>query len=158
MGTVLDIRADEMARLRARNRRLREQLNEIESILHDNAEMVDAMHRLSILLIAREKDWITRAESILRRGLGANAAEIHVVRATNKTLSAQIARLPVAGRADDAPLRANVGKGALYYHLPIKEGRRVKGLLTLSFRRKTALRSGDDELCRRIGAMLSAAL
>lgn len=158
MGTVLDIRADEMSKLRDRNRRLRERLTELESILHDNAAMLDAMHRLSILLIAREKDWISRAESILRRGLGANAAEIFIVRATNKTLSAQIARLPVAGRADDSPLRAESEKGALYYHLPLKKGKRVKGLLTLSFRRKAALRGDDDELCRRIGAMLSAAL
>lgn len=158
---VLSIRATEIASLRDKNRRLRRRIAEMESVIRDNDDTVTMMHRLSALLIARESGWRAQAELLLRRGLKAADADIYSLSSAADPLSAKIAKLPAGGRADDSPLRqtaAAMTKGALYYHLPLKSGRRPAGLLTLTLRQKGDLRDGDDEFCRRLAMLLSAAI
>ena len=44
----------------------------------------------------------------------------------------------------------------IYYHLPLRSGRKNVGLLTLAMRDE--VRAGDDDFCRRLSALLAAAL
>ena len=160
MGAVLDIRATEMAKLRDKNRRLRRQLSEIEEIIHDNDAMVLLMHRLSLLLIGRAKNWQGEAELLLRRGMKAAGCRI-IVMADNRAvaqLSGRISRLPAGGRAEQTPLVGTADADAVYYHLPLKQGRKVLGAVIFSMRQATHLRPGDDDFCRRLAALLAAAL
>ena len=157
-NAVLSMRAAEMASLRDKNRRLRRRLAEMDAVIRDNDATVAMMHRLAVLLVARGGDWRARAELLLRRGMKAADARIDVLDDSADSLSAKVARLPAGGRADDSPLRDGAAKGALYYHLPLKDGRRPVGLLTLTLRQKRDFRDGDDDFCRRLAALLSAAL
>lgn len=158
MSAVLNIRATEISSLRDKNRSLHRRLVEMESVIRDNDAMVAMMHRLAVLLIARNDDWRTHAESMLRRGMKTAGAHIYLLQNSTDPLSTKIARIPVGGRADDSPLCDDVIKGALYYHLPLKNGRRAAGLLTLTLRQKRDFREGDDDFCRRLAELLSAAL
>lgn len=158
MGAVLTMRATEMASLRDKNRRLNRRLAEMETVIRDNDATVTMMHRLAVLLIVREDGWRARAESLLRRGMKTAGAHIHLLKDSADPLSAKIARLPAGGRADDSPLCEGATKGALYYHLPLKNERRAAGLLTLTLRQKRDFREGEDDFCRRLAALLSAAL
>ena len=161
MGTVLDIRAKEMAHLRDTNRQLQTRLTTLENIVRDNDALVETLHRLSVLLIARADGWRGKAELLLRRGTKASAADIYICSsafAEHAGLVKKIMRLPAGGRADEVPLVGQTATGATYYHLPIKTGRAVTGLLTLSFRQKALLRDGDNHFCLRLAALLSAAI
>lgn len=175
-NSVLDMRADEMASLREKNRRLRRRLAEAESIACENDAAVAMSHRLALLLITKENGWQKKAEVIVRRGWNASAAHLHLfakpasaLSASDKQLAAKLSRMPAGGCQTDSPLLSGkggakadksdkAGKYATYYHLPIKDGRRVLGVLTLSFRKKDAfIKDGADDFCRRIAALLSAA-
>lgn len=157
MSAVLNIRATEIASLRDKNRQLRRQIAEMESIIRDNDATVAMLHRLSALLIARESGWRAKAEQMLRRGMKSADARIHLLKSADP-LSAKVAKLPAGGRADESPLCKTKTRGALYYHLPLKDGRRSLGLLILTLRQKQDFQDGDDDFCRRLSALLSAAL
>lgn len=157
-NAVLSIRATEIASLRDKNRQLRRRIAEMESILRENDATVAMMHQLSQLLIVRQRGWCARAETLLRRATKSAGAHIFVLKNAADPLSAKISRLPAGGRADNSPLSAKTTKGALYYHLPLKHGRRPLGLLTLTLRKKSDLQDGDDEFCRRLAVLLSAAI
>lgn len=159
MGTVLDIRAAEVSELRGKNRRLRRQLAEIEEIVRDNDAMVLLMHRLALLLIVRAPNWRGEAELLLRRGMKAAGCRIITIDGrADARLSSQISRLPAGGQVAEKPLIDTVDSAAVYYHLPLKHGRKVKGAVIFSMRRATHLRPGDDDFCRRLAALLAAVL
>ena len=170
METVLNIRAAEMTALREKNRRLRRLLAEMRDIATENDAMVLSLHRLSLLLIARRPDWQTRAESLLRREWRAAECKIVVFARGDAALKTRAARLPAGGRADkhsmladDSPSSAKRKSAAdsnsdfaAHYHLPLRVGRQTKGLLALTLRE--AARGGDDDFCKRLAALLAAAL
>ena len=170
METVLNIRAAEMTALREKNRRLRRLLAEMRDIAAENDAMVLSLHRLSLLLIARRPDWQTRAESLLRREWRAAECKIVVFARGDAALKTRAARLPAGGRADkhsmladDSPSSAKRKPAAdsnsdfaAHYHLPLRVGRQTKGLLALTLRE--AARGGDDDFCKRLAALLAAAL
>ncbi|MGI9307504.1 MAG: hypothetical protein ACR2P5_09445 [Gammaproteobacteria bacterium] len=156
MGVILAMRAKEEV-LRGKNRSSRRETAAREDILRDNDATVAVLHRLSLLLIARKTGWQRQAEILLRRGFKAAECNIAVF-GPRDALAVKASRLPAGGRADDAPLSGAQKKAALYYHLPLKQGRRAAGLLTLAFRQKEHLREGDDIFCRRLAALLAAAL
>ena len=170
METVLNIRAAEMTALREKNRRLRRLLAEMRDIAAENDAMVLSLHRLSLLLIARRPDWQARAESLLRREWRAAECKIVVFARGDAALKTRAARLPAGGRADkhsmladDSPSSAKRKPAAdsnsdfaAHYHLPLRVGRQTKGLLALTLR-ETA-RGGDDDFCKRLAALLAAAL
>ena len=170
METVLNIRAAEMTALREKNRRLRRLLAEMRDIAAENDAMVLSLHRLSLLLIARRPDWQARAESLLRREWRAAECKIVVFARGDAALKTRTARLPAGGRADkhsmladDSPSSAKRKPAAdsnsdfaAHYHLPLRVGRQTKGLLALTLR-ETA-RGGDDDFCKRLAALLAAAL
>ena len=170
METVLNIRAAEMTALREKNRRLRRLLAEMRDIAAENDAMVLSLHRLSLLLIARRPDWQARAESLLRREWHAAECKIVVFARGDAALKTRAARLPAGGRADkhsmladDSPSSAKRKPAAdsnsdfaAHYHLPLRVGRQTKGLLALTLRE--AARGGDDDFCKRLAALLAAAL
>ena len=156
MSTVLTIRANEIASLRDTKRQLLRKVADMEAIAHENDIAVAMMHRIALLLIAREFDWRKKTEKILQLGMKAVGAHIYTQHAGE--LAAAISRLPAGGRADTAPLHDGVKRGALYYHLPLKSGRRIAGLLTLTLKNKQDLLEGDDEFCRRLASLLTSAL
>ena len=170
METVLNIRAAEMTALREKNRRLRRLLAEMRDIAAENDAMVLSLHRLSLLLIARHPDWQARAESLLRREWRAAECKIVVFARGDAALKTRAARLPAGGRADkhsmladDSPSSAkrkpvadSNSDFAAHYHLPLRVGRQTKGLLALTLRE--AARGGDDDFCKRLAALLAAAL
>ena len=170
METVLNIRAAEMTALREKNRRLRRLLAEMRDIAAENDAMVLSLHRLSLLLIARRPDWQARAESLLRREWRAAECKIVVFARGDAALKTRAARLPAGGRADkhsmladDSPSSAKRKSAAdsnsdfaAHYHLPLRVGRQTKGLLALTLRE--AARGGDDDFCKRLAALLAAAL
>ena len=170
METVLNIRAAEMTALREKNRRLRRLLAEMRDIAAENDAMVLSLHRLSLLLIARRPDWQARAESLLRREWRAAECKIVVFARGDAALKTRAARLPAGGRADkhsmladDSPSSAKRKSAAdsnsdfaAHYHLPLRVGRQTKGLLALTLREAT--RGGDDDFCKRLAALLAAAL
>ena len=158
MGVVLNIRAQEAEALRGKNRVLRRRLAEREEIIRDNDAMVSILHRLSLLLVARESGWRGRAEELLRRGLKAAECAVIIFDRRHETLAGKASRLPAGGRISETPLQGVASAGALYYHLPLKRGRRAAGLVILKFTPKNRFREGGDDLCRRIAELLAAAL
>ena len=173
METVLNIRAAEMTALREKNRRLRRLLSEMRDIAAENDAMVLSLHRLSLLLIARRPDWQARAESLLRREWRAAECKIVVFARGDAALKTRAARLPAGGRADKHSMLADDSPSsvarrkpkpaadsnsdfAAHYHLPLRVGRQTKGLLALTLRE--AARGGDDDFCKRLAALLAAAL
>ena len=158
MGVVLTLRAQEMETLRGKNRRLRRRLAGLEEIARDNDAMVSMLHKLSLLLVARKSGWREEAELLLRRSLKAADCSIVVFGRRHEPLSAKTARLPAGGRVSETPLRGVAETGALYYHLPLKHGRKAAGLVILKFLPKNRFREGGADLCRRTAELLAAAL
>lgn len=153
---VLNIRAVEMSALRRKNRELRRQLSELEGILHDNDSAVTMLHRLALLLIARPAGWRGKCEELLRRGTNSAGCKIIVFGKSHAGLLGKAAKLPAGGRVDDLPF-VKVVESSVYYHLPVRAGSKTKGVVIFSMKR-AAFREGDDDFCRRIAALLSAAL
>lgn len=160
MSAVLTMRANEMASLRDANRRLTRRIAEMEAIVRDNDSTITMMHRIALILVARERGWRERAEKLLQRGMKTAGAHIYAPEPDNDggDIAKKIARLPAGGRADDRALCKEAKKGALYYHLPLKNGRRVAGLLTLTLKHRRDLMEGEDEFCRRLASLLALAL
>ncbi len=158
MGVVLTIRAQEAESLRGKNRLLRQRLAEREEIIRENDAMISMQHRLALLLLARKTGWRGEAEILLRRGLNASECGIVVFDRRHESLAAKTVRLPAGGRVSETPLRGAAVAGALYYHLPVKCGRRAVGLVILKFFPKDRFREGGGDLCRRVAELLAAAL
>lgn len=185
MGAIIDIRAADMKALREKNRALRRALADIEGIVRDNDTTVALLHELALLLIARRRDWRQRAEKLLCRGMQATTCQIMVFNKTHAALAKATKRLPIGGCSLEGMLLENgnlstpavktkkstVAKTAktaknnkttkvktpVYYHLPLRRANKMHGLLILTMR-QSAMRDGDDTLCRRLSALLVAAL
>ena len=158
MDKPLDIGAKEIVGLRRVNRKLRQRLTEIENIIHDNDVMLSMLHHIALLLLHRPQDWPQRAETLMRRGMKVSGCRLMVFSASDKTTAAQTARLPAGGKPAQTPLDPKAPKAAVYYHLPIKQGRQAVGLITFSTRQDKDFIRGDDEFCRRLAQLLAAAL
>lgn len=163
MSDVLNIRAKEMASLRDANRRLRRRISDMEATATGNDKMILAMHRLALLLIAREGDaesdgWRVRAGEILRRGFGSAACIVLLADDMTAPARARASKLPAGGASSSSSLSARARKAPLYYHLPLRRGRKTLGAAEFAMRRTDDLREGDDALCRRLAELLAAAL
>ncbi|MGU9951917.1 MAG: hypothetical protein ACNYPH_06400 [Gammaproteobacteria bacterium WSBS_2016_MAG_OTU1] len=160
MGEILNIRAAEITALREKNRHLRRRIADINNIAAENDAMIVLLHRLSLLLIARKKDWHADAELLLRRGFKAAACQITVLKRGDTVLNKKIAALPLGGRTDKEPLVVAIGGATsgvkVYYHLPLRSARKNIGLLTFVMRNE--VQAGDDDFCQRLSALLAAAL
>ena len=158
MVATLDMQAKQMRQLRRKNEQLKQQLEDIHEITRDNDAMVAMLHRLALLLLAREDDWVTPAQALLKRKLKISECHIMII-SDNKSLATQIMRLPMGGRLDKIALCPHITQTAAkhgYYHLPLRRDRRAKGLLTLTL--SQPLKQGADDFCRRLAELLSAAL
>ena len=183
MGAIIDIRAADRKALRDKNRDLRRALADIEDIVRDNDATVTLLHELALLLIARRSDWRQCTEKLLRRGMQAANCQVIVFNKNHVALAKAAKRLPIGGCSLEYPLlegdnksvqtaksakstkaakTAKSGKPAkvktsAYYHLPLRRAGKTLGLLVLTMP-QSALRDGDDALCRRLSALLGAAL
>ncbi len=158
---VLDIRADEVARLRSALREVRARIKKFAVLAEENDGIVKAMHKLSLLLLARKPNaqWRGAAEKLLARGLPRVAhCRIVVVAEMTAAQKSKAARLPAGGKNGADAAFAKDGFASAY-SLPLKSGRELRGLALFYARKKDAFPpSAASDFALQLGQLLAAAM
>lgn len=167
MAALLDIRAREISALRGRARELGETLAVVERNARENDRILLAMHRLAVLLIAKPVDWRAQAAALLQKQFALSFCEVVVfggAEGAEAALRRAAMRLPLGGRAGDAPLvggGGGVAEGGLrrFFYVPLRKGGETVGVVAMASRRADAFPAdAARDFSRRLAELLAAAV